>query len=176
MDVNEWVVRGLMSNIAVIGLFMVPIITMRLFAEEKRSGTMELLVTSPLRDLEIILGKWLAAVILYAVMLGLSLLNILTLYRVRQTGLEADDDWLFGAAAAGRWHAGDGRVSSRRAPRIRLSRPWADLASCYCCGSSVGHRRWIIQCFLKSWRIFRLTITWSRLPRAYSIPRTLSFT
>jgi ABC-2 type transport system permease protein len=80
MDVNETVVRGLLSNIAVIGLFMVPIITMRLFAEEKRSGTMELLLTSPLRDLEIILGKWLAAVILYAVMLGLSLLSLLTLY------------------------------------------------------------------------------------------------
>lgn len=80
MDVNETVVRGLLSNIAVIGLFMVPIITMRLFAEEKRSGTMELLITSPLHDLEIILGKWLAAVVLYAAMLGLSLLNLLTLY------------------------------------------------------------------------------------------------
>src|SRR5580692_5656835 len=80
MDVNEWVVRNLLSNIAVIGLFMVPIITMRLFAEEKRSGTMELLITSPLNDLEIILGKWLAAVALYAAMLALSLLNLLTLY------------------------------------------------------------------------------------------------
>lgn len=80
MDVNETVVRGLLSNIAVIGLFMVPIITMRLFAEEKRSGTMELLITSPLKDLEIILGKWLAAVVLYAAMLGVSLLNLLTLY------------------------------------------------------------------------------------------------
>jgi ABC-2 type transport system permease protein len=80
MDVNEWVVRNLLSNIAVIGLFMVPIITMRLFAEEKRSGTMELLITSPLHDLEIILGKWLAAVALYAAMLALSLINLLTLY------------------------------------------------------------------------------------------------
>ena len=51
MDVNEWVVRSLLSNIGVIGLFLIPMITMRLFAEEKRTGTIELLVTSPLRDL-----------------------------------------------------------------------------------------------------------------------------
>ena len=80
MDVNEWVVRSLLSNIGVIGLFMMPMITMRLFAEEKRTGTIELLVTSPLHDLEIILGKWLAAVMLYAAMLGISLINLLTLY------------------------------------------------------------------------------------------------
>ncbi len=57
MDVNERVVRGLLSNIGVIGLFMVPMITMRLFAEEKRSGTMELLVTSPLQDWRLFLGN-----------------------------------------------------------------------------------------------------------------------
>ena len=51
MDVNEWVVRTLFSNISVIGLFMIPMITMRLFAEEKRTGTIELLVTSPLQRL-----------------------------------------------------------------------------------------------------------------------------
>ena len=38
---------------------------MRLFAEEKRSGTSELLLTSPIRDSEIIIGKWLAALMLY---------------------------------------------------------------------------------------------------------------
>lgn len=80
MDVNEWVIRNLLSNISVIGLFMCPMITMRLFAEEKRTGTIELLVTSPLHDYEIILGKWLAALILYAAMLGISLLNLVTLY------------------------------------------------------------------------------------------------
>ena len=80
MDVNEWVVRSNLSNVAVVGLFMVPMITMRLFAEEKRTGTIELLVTSPLYDMEIILGKWLAAIILYGTMLLISLASMVTLY------------------------------------------------------------------------------------------------
>src|SRR5271157_902935 len=80
MDVNEMVVRPLLSNVSVVGLFLIPMITMRLFAEEKRTGTIELLVTSPLTDLEIILGKWLAAMVLYASMLGVSLLSVLLLF------------------------------------------------------------------------------------------------
>ncbi len=80
MDVNEWVIRPLLSNASVIGLFLIPMITMRLFAEEKRSGTIELLLTSPVRDIEVILGKWLGAVILYAAVLTLSALNFLILF------------------------------------------------------------------------------------------------
>lgn len=80
MSVDDWVVRSVFSNVAVIGLFVVPMIAMRLFAEEKRSGTIELLITSPLRNLEIILGKWLAAVTLYAAMLAISLVGIGLLY------------------------------------------------------------------------------------------------
>src|ERR1700758_3605206 len=69
MNVNEQIIRPLLSNVSVIGLFFIPMITMRLFAEEKRMGTIELLATSPVRDMEVIIGKWLAALILYAVML-----------------------------------------------------------------------------------------------------------
>jgi ABC-2 type transport system permease protein len=80
MDLNEFVIRPVFSNISVIGLFLIPMITMRLFAEEKRTGTIELLVTSPLTDLEIILGKWTAALLLYASMLGISLLSMALLF------------------------------------------------------------------------------------------------
>lgn len=80
MDVNEWVIRPLLGNMSVIGLFMIPMITMRLFAEEKRSGTIELLATSPVHDAEIIVGKWLAAVTLYAAALALSGISVASLY------------------------------------------------------------------------------------------------
>jgi len=88
MDVNEFVIRPLLNNISVISLFMLPMITMRLFAEEKRSGTIELLATSPVRDVEIILGKWLAAVLLYAAILAVSALNIAVLFVYGQPDLK----------------------------------------------------------------------------------------
>ena len=81
MNLNEMVIRPLLSNAAVIGLFFIPMITMRLFAEEKRSGTIELLTTSPIRDLEVILGKWLAALTLYACMLGVTAINFAFLFK-----------------------------------------------------------------------------------------------
>jgi len=81
MSVNEYVIRPLLSNVSVIGLFFIPMITMRLFAEEKRSGTIELLATSPIRDMEVIIGKWLAALILYMVMLAFSAVNFAFLFR-----------------------------------------------------------------------------------------------
>lgn len=80
MDVNEWVVRPVLMNVSVIGLFLIPMITMRLFAEEKRSGTIELLATSPVRDSEIILGKWLAALVMYVCILAISALNLALLF------------------------------------------------------------------------------------------------
>jgi ABC-2 type transport system permease protein len=81
MNLNEQVIRPLLSNMSVIGLFMIPMITMRLFAEEKRSGSIELLTTSPVSDASIIVGKWLASVAMYASMLLLVGLNFLFLFK-----------------------------------------------------------------------------------------------
>jgi ABC-2 type transport system permease protein len=80
MDMNEFVIRPFFSNVGVIALFLIPMITMRLFAEEKRTGTIELLLTSPIRDLEIILGKFIGAVALYTALLLLSGLSMLMLF------------------------------------------------------------------------------------------------
>src|SRR6202163_11312 len=81
MNINEQIIRPLLSNASVVGLFFIPMITMRLFAEEKRSGTIELLATSPIRDIEIIIGKWLAALSLYACMLLVAAVNFAFLFK-----------------------------------------------------------------------------------------------
>lgn len=81
MNLNEQIIRPLLSNAGVIGLFFIPMITMRLFAEEKRTGTIELLATSPIRDIEIIVGKWLAALMLYSGLLLFTALNFAFLFR-----------------------------------------------------------------------------------------------
>jgi ABC-2 type transport system permease protein len=80
MNLNEQVIAPLFSNIAVIGLFLIPLISMRLFAEEKRQGTIELLITSPLHDLEIVLGKWLSAVLMYGALLVILLVDFSFLF------------------------------------------------------------------------------------------------
>src|ERR1700680_285436 len=72
MNINESLIRPLLANVRVIGLFFIPLITMRLFAEEKRTGTIELLATSPIRDSEVIVGKGLPPVILFGRVLALA--------------------------------------------------------------------------------------------------------
>ncbi len=81
MNLNEELIRPLLGNVGVVGLFLIPAITMRLFAEEKRTGTIELLATSPVRDIEIILGKWLAALDLYVSLLLFSAVNLVFLFK-----------------------------------------------------------------------------------------------
>lgn len=63
---------GLLGTIGIILLFLSPILTMRLFAEEQSTGTIELLLTAPVRDWEVVIGKYLAALGLLLVMLLLT--------------------------------------------------------------------------------------------------------
>ena len=74
LNVTDSVMRPLVSNISVILLLLMPLVTMRLFSEERRSGTIELLLTYPVRDGAVLVGKYLAALALYALMLALTLL------------------------------------------------------------------------------------------------------
>jgi ABC-2 type transport system permease protein len=80
LNVNMMLIRPLLSNASVLILFILPMVTMRTYAEEKRSGTIELLLTSPLTDLEIIIGKFLGVVGLYVALLGVTLLYVAILF------------------------------------------------------------------------------------------------
>ncbi|HEX6974016.1 MAG TPA: ABC transporter permease [Vicinamibacterales bacterium] len=73
-NINQQMIRGVLLNSAVIILFVMPMITMRTYSEEKRSGTIELLLTSPITDLQIILGKFFGALGLYVAMLFVTML------------------------------------------------------------------------------------------------------
>jgi ABC-2 type transport system permease protein len=80
LSLNQQFVRPLLLNATVVLLFVLPMITMRTYAEEKRSGTIELLLTSPLTDMQIIVGKFVGAMLLYASMLGVTLLYVAVLF------------------------------------------------------------------------------------------------
>lgn len=69
LNINESVVRPLFGNISIIMLLMTPLLTMRLLAEERKSGTMELLLTYPVRDIEVVTGKYLACFTVFLVMI-----------------------------------------------------------------------------------------------------------
>jgi ABC-2 type transport system permease protein len=79
ININQMVYQPLFNNISVILLLMIPLLTMRLFAEEKKVGTEEMLYTSPVSVGQIILGKYLASLIVLLAMLGLTaLLSVFT--------------------------------------------------------------------------------------------------
>ena len=69
LNVTDGIFRPLFTNLSVVLLFMMPLITMRLFSEERKQGTLELLLTYPLRDGEVLFGKFLAATCICSLML-----------------------------------------------------------------------------------------------------------
>jgi ABC-2 type transport system permease protein len=71
-NLNQMVIVPLLHNMSVLLIFIVPAVTMRMFPEEKRAGTYELLLTSPVRVGEIVLGKFLGGLSLVLLMVALS--------------------------------------------------------------------------------------------------------
>ena len=80
MDINQQLIRPLMTNVTILVLFVMPMVTMRTYSEEKRSGTIELLLTSPLTDFQIIMGKFLGALALWVIMLLVSMIHLAILF------------------------------------------------------------------------------------------------
>jgi gliding motility-associated transport system permease protein len=87
MSVDEQIVAPLFGNMSVVLLFVVPLLTMRLMAEEKRQGTMELLLTSPISAFQLVLGKFLGALGVIAGMFVLTLPCFVVLAQ------KSDPDW-----------------------------------------------------------------------------------
>jgi ABC-2 type transport system permease protein len=74
MNLTDWVMGPVFMNMSVFFLIMLPMLTMRLFAEERRQRTLELLMTVPVRPIQLVVGKYLSAVVIMGIMLGLTVI------------------------------------------------------------------------------------------------------
>jgi ABC-2 type transport system permease protein len=72
IDLVLGVFAPLFSSNSIVFLLVIPPISMRLFSEEKKSGTIELMFTYPVKDIQMVIGKWLASLTILVVMLALS--------------------------------------------------------------------------------------------------------
>ncbi len=79
INLNDFVVRPYFGTVSIILLIMMPLITMRLIAEERKNFTAELLFTSPVRVFHIILGKFLASFSFFGVMVLISAVYVIVL-------------------------------------------------------------------------------------------------
>ncbi len=77
-----------LSPMVTIFLFTTPAITMRLLADEQKTGTLEVLMTKPIRDWELVVGKWLGAMLFYSVILLITWVYPLILNIMIEPGLE----------------------------------------------------------------------------------------
>ena len=82
LNVNEMVIEPSFQNMAVVLLLIIPIVTMRSFAEEKKSKTFRLLLSSPVHLKEIILGKFLACMIVITLMVLITSYSIGFLFMI----------------------------------------------------------------------------------------------
>lgn len=80
--------RPLLQLIGTVMLFVAPMLSMRLLADEQRSGTLELLMTAPVHDWQVVLGKWLAATVALTVMIGFTLFHVAIMARLATNGMD----------------------------------------------------------------------------------------
>ncbi len=80
LNVNMMAIRPILHNMSLFALFFLPLVTMRLYSDEKKVGTIELLQTSPVTNLQTILGKFAAGSVLYLIMLGFTAMYAVLLF------------------------------------------------------------------------------------------------
>lgn len=81
-------IQVITAPIVTIFLFSVPALTMRTISDEIRTGTMELLMTSPIRDWELIIGKWFGAMLFYFVLLASTWAFAIQLHLITTPGID----------------------------------------------------------------------------------------
>ncbi len=82
LDFGYASIENLFMLAPIVFLFLIPAITMRLFADEKKGGTIEILLTQPLTDLEIILAKYFAGLVLVLFSLLPTLIYFFSVYQL----------------------------------------------------------------------------------------------
>jgi ABC-2 type transport system permease protein len=87
IDMPGEIMRNFFGVTVSIMLFILPLITMALFSEEKKRGTIELLLTAPVTDVQVVLGKFLSAALFYAILLASTLVELLILFMYSQPAL-----------------------------------------------------------------------------------------
>lgn len=85
--------RPLLGLVGTILLFVTPLLAMRLLADELRSGTLELLMSCPVRDWQVVFGKWLAAFVVIVVMMALTGFHIVVMRQLAPNGLAPGPMW-----------------------------------------------------------------------------------
>jgi len=80
LNVNMMAIRPVLHNMSLFALFFLPLVTMRLFSDEKKTGTIELLLTSPVSNVQSIMGKFAAGALLFLIMLAFTWIYMLLLF------------------------------------------------------------------------------------------------
>ena len=81
LNLMDHVLRPLSYNICIVVLLLIPLLTMRLYSEENKMGTIELLLTSPISHMEIVMGKFLASFFVYFIMMLFTVVYLLIILR-----------------------------------------------------------------------------------------------
>lgn len=81
-------IEMVLAPMVTIFLFTTPAITMRLLADEQKTGTLEILMTKPLRDWELVVGKWLGAMMFYSIILVITWLYPLIMNFMIKPGID----------------------------------------------------------------------------------------
>ncbi|MCD6418084.1 ABC transporter permease [bacterium] len=93
MNVNQWVVRPFFHNLAILVIFLIPIITMRSYAAERNYGTSELLLTSPIRTAHLVYAKLASGFIIFIALIVLTFLFQIIIDIFTPSGLDWGPVW-----------------------------------------------------------------------------------